>query len=652
MAKRLLLLILFVNSNYVFAQTLSFQQKLYYTCKVWGFVKYYHSNVSNCNVNWDSVLLHVLPGIKNTATNNAFYDELDTMLAAAGQMQLSSTYFPDTLPAFLKTNRNWGWIDSSAFRADVQTQLDTIRNNFRPHPECHVEINPDPANGGYLTFPADVPLLNVNTYYSYPDEYNRLLLLFKYWNIIHYFNPYNYVIDKPIDTLLYEDVMRFDTASTDLNLYLAIKRLNAGLDDAHVDGETESFIQAIYNGVFLPSLALSYIQDKYVIVKSGISNIPIGDYLVSVNGLTIAQWEDSMVNYISAGNTSVFHRYMCDWYLLRGPFDSLVNITYSDTLGNTHDTTLKRTQPIDGWAPQFYYPADSLSTISWTTLPCGIGYVNNGNISIAGADSAYAALQNAQTIIIDLRNYPSSDGPGELMGDMLPEPAPAFAKYTLPDITYPGTFYWNIDSAGGTPNPTPYKGTVILLFNEETQSAAETDCMIYSTLPHVIKVGSQTAGADGEITYFDMSQEIQTGYSSGGMYYPNGDSMQRIGIVPDSVVRPTIRGIMQGRDEVLEKALAIAGCNLSVQNMPPVYASIKVYPNPANDLITIEGTNINTSATISITDITGRLLLQKQTAATGDDLLTNIDIRQLAAGMYIVTVQTDETKYITKIVKD
>ena len=40
-----------------------------------------------------------------------------------------------------------------------------------------------------------------------------------------------------------------------------------------------------------------------------------------------------------------------------------------------------------------------------------------------------------------------------------------------------------------------------------------------------------------------------------GVFYPDETPTQRIGIVPDVVVTPTIDGIREGRDEVLEAAL-------------------------------------------------------------------------------------------------
>jgi C-terminal processing protease CtpA/Prc len=42
-----------------------------------------------------------------------------------------------------------------------------------------------------------------------------------------------------------------------------------------------------------------------------------------------------------------------------------------------------------------------------------------------------------------------------------------------------------------------------------------------------------------------------------GIYYPDGEETQRIGIVPDIEVKPTIQGIREGRDELMEKAIEI-----------------------------------------------------------------------------------------------
>ncbi len=75
--------------------------------------------------------------------------------------------------------------------------------------------------------------------------------------------------------------------------------------------------------------------------------------------------------------------------------------------------------------------------------------------------------------------------------------------------------------------------------------------------PHATAIGSTTAGADGNVSQFYLPGGISTLISGIGIYYPDGRETQRIGIIPDIVVKPTIRGITEGKDDPLEKAIEI-----------------------------------------------------------------------------------------------
>jgi C-terminal processing protease CtpA/Prc len=68
-------------------------------------------------------------------------------------------------------------------------------------------------------------------------------------------------------------------------------------------------------------------------------------------------------------------------------------------------------------------------------------------------------------------------------------------------------------------------------------------------------LGSQTAVADGNVTRFFLPGGITALFTGLGVYYPDGRPTQRIGIVPDIEIRPTLAGLRGGRDEVLERAI-------------------------------------------------------------------------------------------------
>jgi len=93
--------------------------------------------------------------------------------------------------------------------------------------------------------------------------------------------------------------------------------------------------------------------------------------------------------------------------------------------------------------------------------------------------------------------------------------------------------------------------------NEITRSHAEFMAMKYRVSENSIIIGSTTAGADGGVFNLKMPGGVTTSFTGAGVYYPDGRETQRVGIVPDIVVKPTIKGIREGRDEVLEKAIEL-----------------------------------------------------------------------------------------------
>lgn len=90
-----------------------------------------------------------------------------------------------------------------------------------------------------------------------------------------------------------------------------------------------------------------------------------------------------------------------------------------------------------------------------------------------------------------------------------------------------------------------------------TQSSAEYHTMAFRRAPNAIVIGSTTAAADGNVSRFFLPGSISTMISGIGVYDPDGSETQRVGIIPDIEVKSTVKGIREGRDELLEKAIAI-----------------------------------------------------------------------------------------------
>jgi hypothetical protein len=73
-------------------------------------------------------------------------------------------------------------------------------------------------------------------------------------------------------------------------------------------------------------------------------------------------------------------------------------------------------------------------------------------------------------------------------------------------------------------------------------------------------------------------------------------------------------------------------------------ANVKIYPNPANELVNIETTADN--ANVSITDLSGKLVYQNQMSGS----FQTISTQNLKSGLYIVTVKSGNSVERQKLV--
>ncbi len=81
--------------------------------------------------------------------------------------------------------------------------------------------------------------------------------------------------------------------------------------------------------------------------------------------------------------------------------------------------------------------------------------------------------------------------------------------------------------------------------------------MAFQSAPNVTVIGDTTAGADGNVSPINLPGGVFTYFSGIGIYYPDGEDTQRRGVKIDVPVKPTIKAIKEGKDELLEKAIEI-----------------------------------------------------------------------------------------------
>jgi C-terminal processing protease CtpA/Prc len=387
--------------------------------------------------------------------------------------------------------------------------------------------------------------------FKWTDKNLRLLALFRYRNYIEYFFPYKYQMDENWDKVLIKMLPRFDTPESEKDFVLAMREISIKLNDTHASTQMSQLFE-YFGDKFIPA-DVKIIDEKAIIVSlkndslGKINDLKVGDVVTKVDGKTIAQLLKENRKYVEGSNEpSVLKN--AYWTIFNGKTSSVEVEFVRD--GKTALKSINRYKYQD---LKIQFPDRE----KWKILEDNIGYVNYDALEESDVPALISALNNTNAIIFDNRERPH-----DVMfaiSDWLNSEPKEFVKFLDPDVSYPGRYLWRNEILKcGKNNPEYYKGKVIVLINEKAVSHAEFNAMSLQTAPKVKVIGSQTGGADGANYGFPIIKGFYTSFTCYGVFYPNKKETQRIGIVPDIVVKPTRLGIQKGRDEVLERAILFA----------------------------------------------------------------------------------------------
>jgi hypothetical protein len=238
---------------------------------------------------------------------------------------------------------------------------------------------------------------------------------------------------------------------------------------------------------------------------------------------------------------------------------------------------LKEEEKVLRMARKSRYPARGNAWRSGPVLrmfPGNIGYADLDRLSGLDVERMFNKFRNTRAIIFDVRGYPQGTAwsiaprlseKGQVVAARFDRPLAMFPEGHLKDITREvthDTFLQILPPKSGW----RYQGKTVMLIDERTISQAEHTGLFFEAANGTRFVGSPTAGADGDVTNFTVPGGITVTFSGEGVRHADGRQLQRIGLIPDLEVRPTITAIRAGRDEVLERAVAYL--NHELQSVP------------------------------------------------------------------------------------
>jgi C-terminal processing protease CtpA/Prc len=520
--------------------------------KIWGFLKYYHPAIGAGNYNWDYELFRILPKYQDVENNSERDSLLVNWIEKLGEVKPCKSCKEIAENAFLKPDLKW--IQSDNISDELKTKLKYIQKNRHQGNHYYIGMMPNVGNPEFKNE-------NSFTNMTYTDDGFKLLALYRYWNMIQYFFPYKYLMDKDWNMCLTEYIPQFINVKNELEYELSFLKIIADIKDTHANLSGGNNKIQEERGRFYPPVHVRFIENKLVAdayfneeTKKTVG-LEIGDVITHVNGKPVSKMLENMYGFYPASNQPTRLRNI-SFDILRSKNNTLdISI---ERHGKSFNKILELFEQKDISGYYTWYKKEK-DVSSFKMFDNNIGYVTLKNIKQEDVDEIRNEFKEAKGIIVDIRNYPSAFMPFSL-GSFFTSTYSPFVKFTNGSVNYPGEFTYGKDLSI-PPKRKFFKGKVVVLVNEISQSQAEYTAMAFRAGDNVTIIGSTTAGADGNVSRIALPGGLGTSISGIGVYYPDGSETQRVGIIPDIEVLPTIKGIKEGRDEVLEKAIEIINSN-------------------------------------------------------------------------------------------
>ena len=386
------------------------------------------------------------------------------------------------------------------------------------------------------------------------------------YNVFQHFYPYMDVLKVDWDRELGKALEGCFTDKTEKDHFITLQKFTAPLKDGHIafskqikKDNTLSFltgprlIEGAWGPYILP-ISWEWIEDSLVVtnVHKALTQIKIGDVITEIDHVNPKIHFENIYARISAG-TEGWLKYRANLLSLLGSKNSEVVLTIgSQDVKLTRDKGyLESKQSMPPYQPDRKIINDSVIYLNLTRLP--YEFIMN----------LMPKLEKSRSIIYDLRGYPTQ-GNYRFLSHLIKKMDTVKTDMRIPQVVYPdrnfvGYKTFPVMSSSVLQRKEPYLGDKqnIFLTDGSAISAAETIMIYVKGYGLATIVGQPTAGTDGNAIQFWLPGGIGLSWTGMEMVKLDGSQLHGVGILPDIYANKTIKGIMQGKDDVLEKAIEL-----------------------------------------------------------------------------------------------
>lgn len=366
------------------------------------------------------------------------------------------------------------------------------------------------------------------------------------WNVFQHFYPYFEQVECDWDAALAHGLSKAAKAESREQMTNLLKWMVAQLHDGHgnvVDSESFGKMKS-------SKVNFVYTQDKLVVSASETESFQQGDIVLQINGQPAETFLDQKETLISG--SPQWKRYRSVRNLSSGS-DPLSMVLNRD--GETINSELK----FDSQAPVAVAKGEMCRIlVKGQNENENIWYVDMGRAEPADVNKIISDLAQAKGVVLDLRGYPRGT---QFLFQHMTDKKLQSQKWQIPKILHPsGADMKEIETAGRwqmPPRSPRFKGKMVFITDASAISYAESCMSIVANYQLGEIIGSPTAGANGNINPFPLPGGYRIIWT--GMRVMNHDDSQHHvnGVQPTIPMEPTVEGIRQGKDELLEKAIEL-----------------------------------------------------------------------------------------------
>jgi C-terminal processing protease CtpA/Prc len=406
--------------------------------------------------------------------------------------------------------------------------------------------NTFPVLDSLKTTPVLAKINNAGYVLNGSDLYFKLGNTINAWNIFQHFFPYFDVAktDWANDLSLalnecYQDKNDQDYTNT-------LKKLTAKLKDGHISVWSSTNNKNQY----MPPIAWKWLDGNLVITKvmDSTSKLKIGDVVEKINGEDAKSYFSKVNSYISAATVGYLN-YRAQTESLMGEKNTPFNLV----LARGEEVKLSRNL----YASTYYSFSPKQDTIK--SLGNDITYISISNAKMKMINNALPLLQKSKAIICDLRGYPTDNT--ELIEYLMVKDDTSSKWMQIPQIIYPDqekiTGY-QVEKWGLKAKSPHLDAKIFFLIDGQAISYAESYMSFIEHYKLATIIGQPTAGTNGNINFINLPGGYSMWFTGMKVLKHDGSQHHGIGIKPNIAVEQTIKGIREGRDEILERAIAEA----------------------------------------------------------------------------------------------